>query len=598
MKEVMNPGSSERRGLLLGWALGLFEAGVVLSGAGSLGDASIYLAVPVTNCCFYGILGWLAAMALGRKRQLPWTFLYFLGCLFLGFLCIRRGLPEMSGLGWTALGSVSSLVLFKFSLRPQLPRWLAGAGVLCCLTPGVFWLYFYGHRDQAKESVASRQTAPADAISVVLVTWDTVRADSLSLFGGGGVSTPALDQLAAEGLVFDDFLSVAPLTGPAHASILSGLTPPSHGLRANGEKSPQLEMPRLPEILHSAGWATGAFVAALPVHSQFGFAKGFQYFDDRSEATPTRRILQSWGYASSFARLFLPDLRGTRRMIRGETVLQRATEWMEQQTRPTFAWLHFFDAHAPYEPSSEMLAVAKKGADQGPHAFDPADEEALILQRGEIMALDSALGKLLEFLNDRDPGLEQTVILLLADHGECFGEGGIHQAHEPSLFEATQKVPAILRLPGSKGTRGDRSQVPATQVDVLPMLCAVLSLPLPEGVQGINILQPVDANRGRYMEAWQKRLRDQRLQGWVQGDWKYIRSQAGEEWLFRRGSADGNFLETDNWLIRDPARARAMSLALQRWWSSIPIRKAEEFDLDSATQATLQSLGYVDEEEE
>src|SRR5215510_2055465 len=117
--------------------------------------------------------------------------------------------------------------------------------------------------------------------NVLLITIDTLRSDRVGSFGGPAGLTPALDRLAASGLRFTRAYSAAPLTLPSHASILTGVSPPVHGVRANGLFRLGTGIPTLATILKASGYRTGAFVGAFVLDARFGLNRGFDVYDDR-----------------------------------------------------------------------------------------------------------------------------------------------------------------------------------------------------------------------------------------------------------------------------------------------------------------------------
>jgi len=145
----------------------------------------------------------------------------------------------------------------------------------------------------------------------------------------------------------------------------------------------------------------------------------------------------------------------------------------------------------------------------------------MALYRGEIAMLDDYLAEILAVLEERDPGLENTVVMLTSDHGECFGEGGIHHNHVPSLYEVTQHVPLILHLPGDQGA-GVRVDATVAHLDILPTFLRAAGLERPASLDHIQSYALQDAldeefdtdDRILYLEAQQFKLGDTRKQGW------------------------------------------------------------------------------------
>ncbi|HET9229475.1 MAG TPA: sulfatase, partial [Thermoanaerobaculia bacterium] len=161
--------------------------------------------------------------------------------------------------------------------------------------------------------------------SVVLLTLDTTRADAL------GPGTPNLSGLAARGTRWTRAVTPVPLTLPAHASLLTGLTPPEHGIRDNGTAVLPKDVPTLATAFSSRGYATAAFVASRVLDRRFGLARGFGHYDDKAPAEQ----IGEYGYPERNAR----------------QMTDAALEWLARKPagKPLFLWVHYYDPHAPYE---------------------------------------------------------------------------------------------------------------------------------------------------------------------------------------------------------------------------------------------------------
>ena len=285
-------------------------------------------------------------------------------------------------------------------------------------------------------SLACGGAAAPNGPSVLLVTIDTLRADRVGAYGDAGARTPHLDRLAAEGLLFETALAVAPLTLPAHATLLTGLLPPAHGVRHNGMFRLGDAPPTLAERFRDAGYATGAVVAAAVLHRRYGLARGFDHYDDaafEAEATGT-------GYAKRGAR----------------EVTDAARAWLADAPRPFFLWVHYYDPHAPYAPPPPFRER---------FAHDP--------YAGEVAHVDAELGRLLEALREAKE-LDGTFVAVTSDHGESLGEHG-EPTHAHTLYDAVLRVPLVVRGPGTPTAA--RAPGPASSVDVAPSLLAAAGLP-------------------------------------------------------------------------------------------------------------------------
>lgn len=287
--------------------------------------------------------------------------------------------------------------------------------------------------------------------NLILVTLDTVRADHLGCYGSRDAVTPSLDRLAAEGIRFDSASSAVPLTLPSHASILSGLLPPHHGLRNNGLGTFPADKNTLAGVLAKEGYRTGAFIGAFVLDRRFGLNQGFEVYDDEIPRDPHAGV----------------TLEAERP---GRDVVDRALAWLRggdnvKDSRPFFLWVHLYDAHAPYTPPASWAAR---------HPGRPYD--------GEISEVDTQVGRLLEEL-ERQGLTDQTVVAVAADHGEGLGEHG-EVTHGLLLYEPTLHVPLLVRAPGRLKPRV--VETPVSLVDLAPTLAGLLgrSLSVPGGPGG------------------------------------------------------------------------------------------------------------------
>lgn len=390
--------------------------------------------------------------------------------------------------------------------------------------------------------------------NVLLVTIDTLRWDALGSYGGLA-ATPALDRLADTGVRFEKATAHAVVTLPSHVSILTGSDPSRHGVHNNTGFRAGEELLTWAERLKAAGYATGAFIGAFPLDSQFGLAQGFDLYDDYYGAGSA---------ASDFTIVERP----------GEEVVAAARRWIgEQGDRLWFAWVHVYDPHAPYEPGDPF---ASRYPDN-PYA-------------GEVAATDAALAPLFDDL----VGYE-TLIVVTSDHGESLGQHG-ELTHGLFAYDATLRVPLIFS--GTEHLSGGlvvRQWV--RHIDILPTVLDQLGLPA-EGVQGRPLTRllaggsPAPAGPSpAYFEA---------LTPYVTRNWAPLRG-------IRRGSSkfidlplpelydlEEDPAETENLATRDPERVIALGTALQEHIAEgegSTIRGLTEES--AATLERLRSLGYL-----
>jgi len=330
----------------------------------------------------------------------------------------------------------------------------------------------------------------------LLVTLDTTRADALSCYGGQADTTPNLDELAAQGVLYEAAFTVAPLTQPSHASMLTGLYPPRHGIRDNGMGSLSDEALTLAELASEAGYETAAVVAAVVLDRAFGLAQGFDHYGAPSRAK---------GSSDSHIR----------DRPAGE-VVDDALRWLGRRDleRPFFLWVHVFDPHAPYAP---------------PRPFAERSASARELYRGEVAYVDRELGRLFDGL--RNEGLwERTSVVVVADHGEAFGEHG-EPTHGAYCYQATMRVPLILKPADRFARSGERSSAIVSVTDVFPTLAQAMGLGAPADVDGRSFLtQDPPDERGVYLESYSGHLKYNwsPLSGWVDRHGKYLHSSDPE----------------------------------------------------------------------
>ena len=392
--------------------------------------------------------------------------------------------------------------------------------------------------------------------NVLLVTIDTLRADALGSYGGPA-ATPNLDRLAAAGARFEFAHAHAVVTLPSHASILTGVYPFEHGIHDNsGYRLPDDSL-TLAAMLRAEGFATGAFVAAFPLDSQFGLDDGFDVYDDR------------FGHAEGPADFTIAERPA-------EAVVGVARAWIDSQRGPWFAWVHLFDPHAVYSPPPPFDAR---------YAGSP--------YHGEVAYADHALGPLLAAAGA--DGGRPTFVVVTADHGEALGEHG-ERTHGLFAYEATLRVPLILaqvgRISAASPDDGVVSSEPARHVDIVPSVLDALSLPPPSALPGRSLLDPAPAASGTeplsYFEALSASLNRgwAPLRGVLAGRDKYIDLPLPE--LYDLGADPA---EADNLAAGRARRAQELATLLADLPASDPLdRRIAE---TAAVVERLRSLGYL-----
>ncbi len=384
---------------------------------------------------------------------------------------------------------------------------------------------------------------PARPPNILLITIDTFRADRM------GSLTPALNRLSKAGVRFTTARSTAPLTLPAHASIMTGLLPPAHGARLNGipmGKAAQTMATRL----QRTGYRTGAVVGAFVLDRRFGLAEGFELYDDRITRDPGA----------------LDQLQAERP---ANVVVDSAISWLQDvpRDRPWFLWVHMYDPHAPYNAPGGREANASLT-----NAYD-----------AEVAFADSQLNRLLEAANGHGDASNSSVIVL-GDHGESLGEH-TEVTHGMLLFDPALRVPLVMTAPGTTpGVRDD----PASIVDVLPTILAIARQPADTTLPGRNLLESPDRDRELYAETEYPTVAGWRpARALLQDRWKLIASTRAKLFDITADPAESTDLAASRTSIVQAMQKRLDEL------SAAKSAKERGPAIDADTAARLRALGYV-----
>ncbi|HEX8170676.1 MAG TPA: sulfatase-like hydrolase/transferase [Thermoanaerobaculia bacterium] len=382
--------------------------------------------------------------------------------------------------------------------------------------------------------------------NVLLITLDTFRADRL------GALTPNLSALAADGVRFENAQSAVPLTLPSHATILSGVLPLHHGLRNNGAGAFPADRATLATMLADNGYRTAAFVGAFVLDHRFGLNRGFSLYDDEIPRDPD-----------------LGDHLEAER--RGDATVDRAIEWLgRDDARPFFAWVHLYDAHAPYaapEPWRSRYASAP--------------------YEGEIAFVDQQVQRLVAALGERR---RDTIIVIAGDHGEALGEHG-ELTHGLLLYEPTLRVPLIVSAPGALEPQVVKT--PVSLADIAPTLVSLLGLKNAPQFDGRD-LAPALEKRGEPAAAdLYAETEYATIFGWSglaslrRGDHKLILAPSPELYDLSRDAREVRNVYADERRVM-----RALSDALNALRASAQTKTATTAP-DAETMAKLASLGYI-----
>ena len=396
-----------------------------------------------------------------------------------------------------------------------------------------------------------------DIRHVILISIDTCRADYLGCYGYDRPTTPNIDKLSKQAVLFENVISPVPVTLPSHCSILTGTIPAYHGVRNSYDYKLGKSHVTLAEILKQRGFTTGAVISAFVLDSQFGLDQGFDSYNDHFEE-PARNLL----YFSE---------------RRGAEASRLATEWLEKhKDEKFFLLLHYFDPHIKYNPPE-------------PFASEFADN----LYAGEIAYTDYCIGRVIEKL--KELGLyDSTLVIVTGDHGEMLGEHG-EETHTYFIYQSAIKVPLILKLPGQ--TEPEKISHLVGLIDITPTICSLLGVDPPPHVQGKDLSpyfgqkEVVSQERYLYCESLTPTRYDAGpLLGVVTNQFKYIRTTRSELYNIVDDPA-----ETKNFIDQQPNRARILQDRLEQILeqSAGAGSPSSKIGLDEQALKRLQSLGYM-----
>jgi arylsulfatase A-like enzyme/Tfp pilus assembly protein PilF len=400
----------------------------------------------------------------------------------------------------------------------------------------------------------SAGTSPARP-NVLLVTFDTLRADRVGAYGYAKAATATFDRLARQGVLAEDAVVHVPQTRPSHASLFTGRLPYEHGIRDNYSRPLAPSIPTLASVLQAVGWDTGAFIGAYPVSRPSGLDRGFNVYDDPFSGAAA-------------------GPREARTERRAKEVVDAALEWLRKpRQRPFLAWVHVFDPHAPYDAPAPF----------GPRfAKSPYD--------GEVAYADAQVGRILAWL-DASGQRGRTLVVATADHGEGLGDHG-EDEHMLFVYDSTLKVPLVFSWPG-RLPEGARIAGQFRGIDLLPTILelAGVAAPASSGASRAGALRP--GGRIRDSESYAESLYAQLHFGFaplraLRGDgWKLIDAPKAE--LYRIAEDPG---ETKNLLEARSSVASAMRTRLAGY-DREPGRAPELPAVDADAAARLAALGYV-----
>ena len=395
------------------------------------------------------------------------------------------------------------------------------------------------------------------ALNLIVFTLDTTRADRVSAYGYKEKTTPNIDKLAEDGVLFLNARTSVPLTLPSHCSIFTGTYPLYHKVRNNGNYFLNKKITTLAEVLKSNGFTTAAFVSAFVLDSRYGINQGFDYYDDNIKPQ-----LNSGDWQ--------PERRAKR-------IYQLFSKWFANNYRQHFfVWLHFYDPHMPYDPPEDKYIMDYD---------DPYD--------GEIAYMDHYIGEIINLLREKGV-LKNTLIVFAGDHGEAFGE---HKeiGHGVFCYEEALKVPFIMYapsvLPEHKIVKKD-----VNLIDLMPTVLDILNVKIPKQVEGMSLIPLIEGKKREkrlfYFETFQpfEDLGCAPLYGVFDGTYKYIELPKPELYNILKDKNEAHNIYYKEYKISKNLKEELYAL-IKKYESSSKFGSKKR--VSYSEREKLASLGYV-----
>ena len=431
--------------------------------------------------------------------------------------------------------------------------------------------------------------------NIILITIDTLRADHLSCYGYDRTTSPAIDKIAEEGVLFTNAIASSPWTPPSMASIMTSLYPVSHGVRSGIIKSGKAynqeilsdEFTTLAELLKISGYETFGAVANVHMARELGFAQGFDHYycEGFDEASRLNDIILSWK----------------------DKIMN---------SKKYFLWVHYFDPHHYYHPRTPWFDEYSSGLKTGNLQLSKMTMEELFalipelkekkdllsyltaLYDSEINYVDHHIGKLIKEL-ELD---ENALIIITSDHGEEFLDHG-SLGHSHSLYQELIHVPLIIKMPHSL-SRHEKSfaricNERVSIIDIMPTILGTLGIDPPAQAAGEDLfdngsLSKEQGNNDIFSEVSTWKV----LNTIIRENWKYIYNTCTQKDELYNISRDPK--ELNNLIHQESALAHELKQEMYRWASASPQAPSikKEFALSNEVEEQLKAMGYLASEEQ
>ena len=442
-------------------------------------------------------------------------------------------------------------------------------------------------------SVCTSGNKEKNTFNIILITIDALRADHLSCYGYHRKTTPAIDKIAEQAIIYSNAIAPSSWTRPSLASLFTSVYPSNHGvvndLRHKNDPSHALgetfseQLTTLAEALKAQGYTTFAVASNPHLHKASGFERGFDYFEclDGKPAVTVNKTLNKW-----------------------EGTIRKSEKF--------FIWVHYFDPHYPYFPKSpwmneynppsltQKLNFSRKPFKEIVRLLPDLEKNSdmlgnlMALYDSEINYVDSFIGK---FINKFNLG-DNTLLIITSDHGEEFLEHHL-LGHGYSLYQASIHIPLIIKLPGNNQKGIDEKYV--TLLDIMPTIFDLLGCAPPDHILGTPLLPEKSLfpwiakvlpwkNTPRYIFSELHTLSHKTV---LSSGWKYYYAGTSEEeYLF---NIETDPLEVTNLIDEEKEKGRLLKRRLLNWADNTkryPATKNERM-LSKEEQEKLEALGYA-----
>jgi arylsulfatase len=514
----------------------------------------------------------------------------------------------------------------------KLPRLTSGRAAIFTLAAAVALFGILSIAPSADESGLGTSSIERENArgrpNLLILMIDTLRYDHVSWSGYSRRTTPKLERFVERGTVFTHLVSQAPHTKESCATLLTGLYPSTH-TAVEHDALPE-SAHTLAEELQGRGYRTFCSSANTYISPVFGFDQGFETLVTLPVITTyknglghallriSRRFVRfpvvpaTLDLLISLEKRLFWEIEHDAAALAAPEVIDPFLEWIGGNDKePFFAYLHFLEPHATYEPPAPYDALFSGDYDGDPVIRPPSTagvfapvtraralpeaERRNMIDRydGEIAYLDGEIGRMIDALEARGL-LDRTLVVVVADHGETFYEHG-SWGHGHSLYEEELRVPFALVRPGSVPS-GRKIDSMTRMVDVMPTLLDLLGFDSPEGMQGSSFAGLLEGRGAGTSSSYSEiQLSGRRYDALRKGSYKLIRSEDGSAWLYDLDADPG---EHRDLLAELPDRASELLAEIESlsvlFRGARLTRSEKSAELDATTMDRLRALGYIE----